>query len=246
MALRKKESRYDILFTQEEKAEAFDQIAARFYAGNFGQMAKVDIETLLFHLYIDKCFDKKLDHDDYTVARELGITQSKVRNLKIRKSLQYPREEFKWEEIFVSCIPNAHYDPVKRLVKMHVADVDVLLELRNYMEKNGWYDEYQLNPKLFQCKTDIFYELCRNLEKTDYIELNDEAKKRLRKLKSETKNEKEASAIEKILSGTAEEGLKELLLIASKDVVLGVLRAIPMGGLAATAIEHFMKIVEQS
>lgn len=40
--------RYHELFSDDAKAEAFDQLADVFYAGNFGTMSKSDIETLMF------------------------------------------------------------------------------------------------------------------------------------------------------------------------------------------------------
>ena len=55
MAQEQKNRRYDELFPNlEEKAAAFDQIAAQFYEGNFGRMSKADLETLMFHLYIEQ------------------------------------------------------------------------------------------------------------------------------------------------------------------------------------------------
>jgi len=35
----------------------------------------------------------------------------------------------------------------KRKVKVMIPEITVMMELRHFIEQNGWYDEYQLNPK---------------------------------------------------------------------------------------------------
>lgn len=237
---------YDTLFCdQKDKAEAFDILANQFYTGRFGAMAKSDIEVLLFHLYLEQCFKKGHPCDDYTLSRELGIPQSRIRSLKVKKQLQYPRAEFDWKELFIECIPRARYDNVGKMVKLHVSDVVVLEELRHYIEKQGWYDEYQLNPKLFQCKADIFIKLCMDLEGNESVILDDAAKEALEKLKKSAK-EDEKSAIGKILSGAFEDGISNVVKCASKELLVTVLQAIPFAGLAGKAIQALVGVIQKT
>lgn len=237
----------DVLFCdQKDKAEAFDILANQFYTGRFGAMAKSDIEVLLFHLYLEQCFKKGHPCDDYTLSRELGIPQSRIRSLKVKKQLQYPRAEFDWKELFIECIPHARYDDVGKMVKLHVSDVVVLEELRHYIEKQGWYDEYQLNPKLFQCKADFFIKLCMDLEGNDSVILDDTAKEALEKLKKSTKDEKEKSAIRTILSGAFEDGISNVVKCASKELLATVLQAIPFAGLAGKAIQALVGVIQKA
>ena len=42
------------LFSKDDKAKAFDEIAKKFYLSNFGSTAKSDIETLMFSIYIER------------------------------------------------------------------------------------------------------------------------------------------------------------------------------------------------
>lgn len=231
-------------FTEDEKATAFNQISERYYKRNFGTMSKTDFETLLFHIYIEHLLDKNEPFDDYTMSKSLGITQSKVRNLKLRKELQYPREGFEWKESFADSIRNAAYDDTTRLVKMIVSDVNVLTELRYYMETNGWYDEYHLNPKLFQCRLDFFLKLCSSLDK-DGFHLNMQAEKTLKELKNKAGSEREKSAIGCLLSGFAEDGMRELSQVASKAIIIEVLKCIPFGGVAAKAIGCLLEVMQK-
>ena len=241
--------RYNLLFSKEEKAAAFDQIADQYYLGNFGRMSKTDFETLLFSIYIERCLEKKQPYGDYQLSRDLGITQSKVRSLKIRKELQYPYKEFDWKTAFVDAIPQARYDERKRMIKIPIGDVNVLIELRNYVESKGWYDEYQLNPKLFQCRTDTFLALCRNLqdenENCDFT-LSRETRGKLKELQKKAAAENEKTALEKILSGSFEDGIQELLLNASKIMITETLKAIPFGGLAGKAVSGLIQAIEYS
>ena len=49
---------YNEIFTTDDKAKAFDEIAKCYYDRNFGTMSKSDLEVLLFSIYIDRILDK--------------------------------------------------------------------------------------------------------------------------------------------------------------------------------------------
>lgn len=231
---------YKKLFDSENnsaKAQAFDLIADQFYNVNFGRLSKADFEVLLFHIYIEQCLRKGHPYDDYTLSKELGITQTRVRALKVKKELQYPYADFNWKESFVGYISKARYDEKKALVKLQIPDVNVLMELRNYIETHGWYDEYQLNPKLFQCRVDIFIELCNSLDEGNgEITLNEEQKKRLAELKRSSRAGNEQSALDMIIAGDIKDGLKKLALEGAKELLCQVLGSLPGGKLFAKAL----------
>lgn len=233
-------------FTNEEKIAGFNLIAEQYFDRNFGTMSKTDFETLLFSIYIEHCLDNHLPFDDYALSKSLGITQSKVRNLKVKKELQYPKEGFAWKDAFVERIKYAHYDSVKHLVKVNIPDVNVMLELRHHLEKHSWYDEYQLNPKLFQCKTDIFILLCQSLDEDCKLELDEETKTALKKLKVNSKSENEQFGVGKILSGSVEEGLKEIAVNGSQMLLMEVLKLLPFGSFAGSAINFVIEVLKNS
>ena len=84
---------YNELFKDEDKVKAFDKIAEKYYFSNFGSTSKTDFETLMFSIYIEQLLKKnQVDYNaysDYTLSKQLGITQSKVSNLKVRKEMLY-------------------------------------------------------------------------------------------------------------------------------------------------------------
>ncbi len=210
-------------FSREEKEKAFNLITKLYYNRNFGETTKSDFETLLFSIYIEHLMNNNLPYDDYTMSNDLGITQTRIRSLKERKQLKYPRD-YEWKKDFVELVKNAKYDETIKLVKMPIEDINLMKEVRHFVLQNGWYDEFQLNPRLFQCKLDCFLLICTKLD--GEIIFTEEDKKKLRELKA---TEDERSAIEKILSHDWEDGLKELVAQSAEDVLFEVLDQIPFG-----------------
>ena len=238
-------------WTDEEKSKLTNWINNNYLNNqNFGSVSKSDFELFLFSLYLDHLIDGEKIYDDYTIGKQLGITISRVRSLKEKKELKYHRDDYYWVVSFIACIENARYDETTHLVKVNIPDVNVIKDVRYFLEKNGWYDEYQLNPKLFQCRADIFIEMCNILPDHNGNEerytITEEVREKLQEIASYSSNEKEKAAIVKIISGVAKEGMKELALTASKEVLSAVLAAIPFGSMAQTAINFMIKAVRRA
>ena len=168
-------STYHKLFDEKSKALAFEEIAKRYYAGNFGQMSKADFETLLFHLYIEqilKTDDQAFsEYSDYRLSKQLGISQSKVSSLKIKKQLQYPHS-FSWKNSLEALSNRVNYENGK--IKIQIPDINLYLEIKNAVEEMGGYVEVSLTPKLLQLSPGYFLDLLVQTEK-------DEKKESLRK-----------------------------------------------------------------
>ena len=62
-------------------------------------------------------------------------------------------------------------------------------------------------------------------------------------LKALAKNDKERSAIEKILTGSFEEGMTEIVKDISNEAMAELLKLIPFGGLAGKAVAAFIRIL---
>ena len=127
--------------------------------------------------------------------------------------------------------------------KMNIPDVNVLSELRHFVEQNSWCDEYQLNPRLCQCRLEIFVSLCKKLEGNE-LQFDDDAKKKLKEFAK--CNQQEESFIEKILSGSLEDGLKGLAKAGTKVIITEVLKLIPFGGIAADAVDALVDVISKS
>ena len=227
-------------FKLQEKVKLFDKIAEHYFDGNFGSMSKVDLETLLFSEYMNYCIDNNLKYDDYTLSKELGITQSRIRSLKERKELKYPYARDHWKEAFLKASKNAKPDKNNKYIKMIIEDVNVMNEVRNYIEERGWYDECTLNRKLLcipiGCYVDVF---SSDEEETLFT---DDAKIKLdRFVQSETPLGKEISAL---MNDFSHEGLKKFMLSASPKAIKYVLRHLPFGEQAKDAFKVLQDIIE--
>ena len=49
----------------------------------------------------------------------------------------------------------------------------------------------------------------------------------------------------KFLTGNAEDGLKELVKNISKDLFIEILKLLPFGGVATTAVEYLIKAIDR-
>ena len=173
--------KYNKLFdTVESKAKAFDSIAEKYYFTNFGSVSRSDFDVLMFSLYIEQILSKNQDDfasfSDYTLSKQLGITQARVSNLKVKKELLYPYEGFKWQESLERISSNAVYEDGK--IKLYVPDKNLYLEIKNAIETAGGFVEVQLTSNLLQVRLPYFLDL---LIAIDDSNSRDELRKQLKK-----------------------------------------------------------------
>jgi hypothetical protein len=236
-------------FEDKEKEKLFKDITDMYFHKNFGTVSKADLEVYLFSFYIEHLLDKGENFDDYVLGRDLGITQSRIRSLKERKELKYPRKGYEWQKEFLKHANNAKYDEAKRLIKFSIPDVNVIKDVRYFFETQGQYNEYQLNPKVFQCRLDTFVEMTKMIaedsgEKWE-LKIDNKQLKELEK-NIEHCSEKEKSSLEKIINGAVEDGLKELLLNGSKEILRTVLEAVvPGAGMAETLFKVLIETLKR-
>lgn len=225
-------------FSTDEKIAVFDKISQNYFNRNFGSMSKSDFETLLFSEYIEHCIKNNIKYDDYSISKELGITQTRVRSFKERKELKYPHKDFVWQIAFVSSVENAKYDEQNHRIKMIVQDVNVMIEVRNFIENEGWYDDCSLNKKLLSIPLDCFVEICYKNENFDNV-FSDEIKKKIKSIAHT-----EDSALKALLEDFSKESLKSFLMSASKEIIPEVLGLLPFGGMAKKAFDFLLRAIE--
>ena len=78
------------------------------------------MDVLTFSIYIERILDKSQDnfsaYSDYTLSKQLGITQTSVSNLKVKKELQYPYKDFDWRKRLADISKNTIYDEGRYVV----------------------------------------------------------------------------------------------------------------------------------
>ncbi len=161
-----------VSFEDQDKIRLFDEIASHFYNSNFGMMSKADIELMMFRFYIEKLISENMNADgtidykkcsDYRISQDLGITQQKVRNLKVKNQLINP-VKYDWKKAFATLITHARYDSQTGKVVMNIPDPNLFIEIQNFLEERGDYVEKQLNGKILQIRVQYFVELVVELE----------------------------------------------------------------------------------
>ena len=163
------EKKYKDLFSDDAKIAAFDKIAEKYYYQNFGSMSKSEFDVLMFSIYIEQILEKDEEnfnaYSDYTLSKLLGITQSKVSSLKVKKQLTYPYEKFEWKRSFERVLKHARLEGNN--ICVYIPDKNLFLELKNIIEINGGFVDTQLNPKLLKISVGDFLSLLYEMEKED-------------------------------------------------------------------------------
>ena len=73
------------------------------------------------------------------------------------------------KENFASLVRNAKYDEADHYVKIIIEDVNVMNEVRHFIEEKGWYDECSLNKKLLRIPLNCFAEICIGNERIENL-----------------------------------------------------------------------------
>lgn len=159
-------------FTIDEKVQLFDEIASKFFESNFGQLSKADFELMMFHFYFRKMTEMNKNADgtidyhrcsDYKISKELGMTQQRVRNLKVKNSLSYP-SDFDWMKSFALLVKTARFDKATGKIIVNILDPNLYIEIQNFIEEQDAYIEKQLNNKILQLRVEFFIDLIAALE----------------------------------------------------------------------------------
>lgn len=179
--------KYEELFEGYDKTVAFDQIAKLFFDRNFGTATKSEIELLMFHFYMDALIKKHKTQDgvldytassDYNIGKQLGLPQSTVRTMKVKAQARFP-ERFDWMKSLASIQINIRKDGRKIIIP--VRDVNLLLEIKNYIVEHGGYIEFESTGEFLKIRIEYFLMLMyETLEIGDKKKFVKEMKKHLR------------------------------------------------------------------
>lgn len=233
-------------WTEVEKADAFSSIAEQVFQKNFGKLSKSDMEVLLFSLLIDHLLLHDLPIDDYTMAKQLGIPETRIRNLKVKKELQYP-SKYDWQEVFIERIPFAKYDDKKALVKISILDPNVRREIEHYVDSMNMYSEYQLNSKLLQMRPDHFVLLCEKVgreyaQKNNIeIETSDKITNRLKACQASTWiDDQGQTLLQKISNDGWKQCLGDIAKAGAKTAFKILLSSVPFPEILRKVVDQFI------
>ena len=153
-----------------DKSQCFDELKALYYNKNFGTTPKAEIDLLMFRFYLEDKIAENLDDDnvvdyskisDFKIAKELGLTPQKVKNLKIKVQMKYPNTGgFDWQKSFRKILANSKNLTIENgYIKISIPDPNVKMELEEFLNDRGTFANYELNSKLLSIKKSDFLDL---------------------------------------------------------------------------------------
>ena len=204
----------NLSFSDNEKIRAFDRMAVCFLNNNFGSVSKSDLELIFFSILMEHLQVNNLSTDDYFISNILGITQQRVRNLKIKNQLRN-QYAYDWKAELVHLARTARYSDDERYIIISLDNPILMIELQHFIEINGGMVDYSLNPKLLKMQTCDFAVLLLEIGMA-------ENEKAVWKLLRE-KYRAEAKGIEEITEENWRKKVGKGTLNFAKDVISGVL-----------------------
>lgn len=144
---------------QEKAAKAFYDLCDMFFDRNYGLATKSEIELLLFYHFMESLRESREIISDYNLSKQLGITQQRVRNLRVRENLIYP-QTIDINKEFVKLIPKADYNKVKEKITIDIEDPNLHIELQNLLQtEHNAYIETKLNSRLLVINPKFLFNL---------------------------------------------------------------------------------------
>jgi hypothetical protein len=125
-------------------------------------MFSIYLEELINH---NKNEDGVIDYQrcsDFEIAKELGLTSNKVRNLKVKKQQRYP-VVYDWKVSLSSMRENIRYDEHEKKIVIPIPDPNVRNEVQNFIEEKGGYIEAAWGSNAIKMRLEylvmMFYEV---------------------------------------------------------------------------------------
>ena len=143
------------------------EIKEKYLNKNFGSLSKSSLDLIVFHAYMEQIRSLALPTYDQYVSAELGLTISRVRNLKEKESLIYEIsgydyvKEFKNRLSFAKISKNNHDDDL--YVKIPIQEIILKNFVQNKIAELDLIEDVSLNSSLIQLNFDSFLYLSESI-----------------------------------------------------------------------------------
>lgn len=156
-----------------DKQKLLEEISDMFFNKNFGTKSKSEIELMLFKLYLESAQDIAEDDNnavsDYKLGRELGISPTRVRNLRTKVDFQLKDYEWK-KELEKVLINQQNISKKDDKIQITIRSRSLFYAIEDWVEDNGQTLEITLNPKQLIISKDYFYKLLTHIGTIDDIQ----------------------------------------------------------------------------
>lgn len=204
----------NLSFSDNEKIHAFDRMAVCFLNNNFGSVSKSDLELIFFSILMEHLQANNLSTDDYFISNILGITQQRVRNLKIKNQLRN-QYAYDWKVELMRLARTARYSDDDRYITISLDNPILMIEIQHFIETKGGMVDFSLNPKLLKMQTCDFAVLLLEIG----MAKNEKAVWKLLREKYRA----EAKEIEEITKENWRKKVGKGTYTFAKDVIVGIL-----------------------
>lgn len=146
-------------FTKDERLAFADSILSLFLNKNFGTAQKSEIELIVFHHYLKHCKNLNKSVSDLNLGKKLGITPARVRNMKLKDYLHQDDKSDWWKQELLKQMNETSFEIRGKEIIFVIRDITLMTEIRNFLEENGFVNDYSLNPNLFSCSIDVMLKI---------------------------------------------------------------------------------------
>lgn len=151
----------------KKDAENYRELKKLFFEKNFGSTPKSSIELLMFHQFILEEEKSNMDHamsgltkyestSDFKIACKLGITPSRVRNLKLKEQLVYPRKNVDWKQYVLKMMEHVKLNENDRTVELTIHHPWMFAQIKDYIESQNGQVYIQMNESLLSLPLDSY------------------------------------------------------------------------------------------
>lgn len=126
---------------QDNLMKRFEEVGV--FTRKFGSFSKADFELLLFTAYLDSYEETVRDYD---LSLQLGITETKARNLRIKSQLLYPKDIDEAKEL-AEAISSGRFNPYTREITITIENPSVRNSIKNTVESSNHNVGISLNSK---------------------------------------------------------------------------------------------------
>ena len=135
-------------------------IESNLFSNHFRSYSKQDYEILMFTVFLDSIKDYVRDYD---ISIALGIPESKVRNLRLKSQLLYPKELSLADELTKS-LSHGYYDSSTQMITVTIEDPSVQALIKYNIEKDFGTVGRSLNSKQLILPIESFLLLAAHTE----------------------------------------------------------------------------------
>ena len=125
---------------------------ANLFSKQFGSFSKSDYEILMFTVFLDTQQEPVRDYD---LSIQLGLTESKVRNLRVKSQLLYPKS-LNWIRAISESLEHGFYDRETKQITITIEDPSVQNKIKNVIETNCGHVGFTLNRKQIVLNVESF------------------------------------------------------------------------------------------